>query len=90
MMNGEFQTTALTKSSISTAINPNVHKQSYVRILFKWVGTHSNTSKLHKKEEEHLSKLFAINGYPTNFIRRCRLDRQHQQDTICPNTLATL
>eukprot|EP00061_Rhincodon_typus_P009935 g33810.t1 len=52
--------------------------------------THYNTPELHKKEEEHLYKDFAIKGYPTNFIRRCLLDRQRQEDTICPNTLAIL
>eukprot|EP00061_Rhincodon_typus_P002736 g18330.t1 len=46
--------------------------------------------ELRKKEEEHLYKIFAMNGYPRNFICRCLLNRPHQEDTVRPDTLATL
>eukprot|EP00061_Rhincodon_typus_P011239 g36115.t1 len=96
MTNGEFQTTVYRKATHTEQVlnfqrnHPNIHKQNCLRTLFKRAAIHCNTLELHKKEEEHLYKVFTINGYPTNFICRRLLDRQHQEDTIRPNTLATL
>ncbi|XP_048463862.1 ankyrin repeat, SAM and basic leucine zipper domain-containing protein 1 [Rhincodon typus] len=45
-------------------------------MLFKPATTHCNMPELRRKKEEHMYKDFANNGYPSNFIRRCLLDRQ--------------
>eukprot|EP00061_Rhincodon_typus_P003636 g20572.t1 len=75
MTKEEFQTLVYRKASHTDQIHkfhsnhPNVHKQSYVWTLFKWATTNCSTPELHRKEEEHLYKIFAMNGYPCNFIR---------------------
>eukprot|EP00061_Rhincodon_typus_P007987 g30189.t1 len=88
MTNREFQTSVYRKATHADQIfnfhsnHPNIHKQSCVRTLFKWATNRCNMPELRKKEEAHLSKIFAVNGYPHNFIHRCRLNRQHEEDTV--------
>eukprot|EP00061_Rhincodon_typus_P007509 g29272.t1 len=96
MINGEFQTSEDRKVTHTDQIlnfhsnHPRVHKQSCIRILLEWARTRCNTSELRRKEEEHQYKTLAINGYPRNFIHRCLLNRKQLEDTVRPNTLATL
>eukprot|EP00061_Rhincodon_typus_P006537 g27281.t1 len=84
--NGEFQTSVYRKATHTDQIlnfhsnQPNVHKKSCIRTPFKRATTHCNTPELRRNEEEHLHKIFAMNGYPRNFICRCPLNRQQQED----------
>eukprot|EP00061_Rhincodon_typus_P013549 g39987.t1 len=74
MTNGEFQTSVYRKATHTNQIlnfhsnHPNVHKQRCIKTQFKLATTHCNTPELCRKEDEHLYKIFAMSGYPCNFI----------------------
>ncbi|XP_072420853.1 uncharacterized protein [Chiloscyllium punctatum] len=94
--NGEFTTKGYRKATHTDQVlnyesnHLNTHKRSCIRTLFKRATTHCSTPELQKAEEEHLSKVFAKNGYPRNFINRCQRERQQNEDMPQPKGLATL
>ncbi|XP_048462657.1 uncharacterized protein LOC125485163 [Rhincodon typus] len=93
--NEDFTTKVYRKSTHTDQVlnyhsnHPNSLKRSCVRTLFKRATTHCSTPDL-QKEEEHLYKVFTRNGYPRIFIHRGLADRQNNQDSPKPETIATI
>ncbi|BHF71335.1 hypothetical protein SprV_0401439200 [Sparganum proliferum] len=52
--------------------HPLSHKRSCVRTLYRRVETHCTEPADKKAEAQFLRKLFAMNGYPGNFVEKCR------------------
>ncbi|BHF80575.1 hypothetical protein SprV_0702370300 [Sparganum proliferum] len=75
---GGLKTTVYRKATNTSRIlsflsnHPLSHKRSCVRTLYRRVETHYTEPADKKAEAQFLRKLFAMNGYPGNFVEKCR------------------
>ncbi|BHF64099.1 hypothetical protein SprV_0200709800 [Sparganum proliferum] len=75
---GGLKTTVYRKATNTSRIlsflsnHPLSHKRSCVRTLYRRVETHCTEPADKKAEAQFLRKLFTMNGYPGNFVEKCR------------------
>nr|VZI41967.1 unnamed protein product [Spirometra erinaceieuropaei] len=75
---GGLKTTVYRKATNTSRIlsclsnHPLSHTRSCVRTLYRRVETHCTEPADKKAEAQFLRKLFIMNGYPGNFVEKCR------------------
>ncbi|BHF75361.1 hypothetical protein SprV_0501845700 [Sparganum proliferum] len=75
---GGLKTTVYRKATNTSRIlsflsnHPLSHKRSCVKTLYRRVETHCTEPADKKAEAQFLRRLFAMNGYPGNFVEKCR------------------
>nr|VZI43034.1 unnamed protein product [Spirometra erinaceieuropaei] len=55
----------------SNSNHPINHKRSCVRTLYRRVETHCSEPEDKISEQRYLRRVFKVNGYPRNFVKRC-------------------
>nr|VZI03321.1 unnamed protein product [Spirometra erinaceieuropaei] len=82
---GALETTVYRKATNTSRIlsflsnHPLSHKRSCVRTLYRRVETHCTEPADKKAEVQFLRKLFTANGYPGNFVEKCRRETRGRQ-----------
>ncbi|BHF70851.1 hypothetical protein SprV_0401390400 [Sparganum proliferum] len=82
---GALNTTVYRKATNTPRIlsflsnHPLSHKRSCVRTLYRRVETHCTEPADKKAEVQFLRKLFTANGYPGNFVEKCRRETRVRQ-----------
>ncbi|BHF83967.1 hypothetical protein SprV_0902711600 [Sparganum proliferum] len=82
---GALKTTVYRKATNTSRIlsflsnHPLSHKRCCVRTLYRRVETHCTEPADKKAEVQFLRKLFTANGYPGNFVEKCRRETRGRQ-----------